>query len=220
MHRILYALVGVSVAIDVLLGAWASIGWESFARFWFLEADPMIHAGTQIVGLVLGIALIFYAALQAFAVRQIRSDDETGYPVLIGFGGYLVVSAVITFVVAQAIGGLQFGGREFLFVDGLRGAALATFAFLAMKEPATVREIKLPSAQERARIREPRERGEEREHRRPGRRSSSDSSRGGERRRHSAPRGSGDRGARGGRRRRRSTGSRDGDRSGSPAPAA
>ena len=220
MHRILYVLVGVSVAIDVLLGAWASIGWESFARFWFRDPAAMTNAGTQVIGLVLGIALLFYAALQAFAVRQIRSDDETGFPILIGFGGYLVVSAFITFAVAHAQGGLKFGGIEFLLVDGLRGALLATFAVLAMKEPASVREIKLPSAQERARVRQPRERGEERERRRPGRRSSSDSSRGGERRRQGASRGAGDRGGRGGRRRGRSSGSRDGDRSGSSAPAA
>lgn len=220
MYRILYALVGLSVAIDIVLGAWASMAWDSFAKVWFQNPAAVTNVGTQFVGLVLGIALLFFAVLQAFAIRQIRSDDETGYPILIGFGGYLVVSAIVSFAVAQGLGVLRFGGFEFLAIDGLRGALLATFAVLAMKEPATVREIKLPPAEERAKIRQPRERGEERERRRPGRRSSSESSRGGERRRHSAPRGSGDRGGRGGRRRRRPPGGRDGDRSGSSAPAA
>ena len=208
--------------MDVVLGAWASTSWGSFAKFWFEGHADMTNAGTRVIGLVLGLALLFYAALQAFAVMRVRSDDETGYKVLAGFGGYLVISAVITFAVAQQGNGagLKLNGMEFLLVDGLRGALLATFAMLAMREPATVRELKLPSAAEQARTRTSRERGGER--RRSGRRSNSDSSRGGSggRRRQSAARGSGERGGRGGRRRRRSSGSREGDRSGSPVSAA
>lgn len=217
MYRIFIPLVGISIAIDVVLGAWASTAWESFARFFFVDPAPL-DAGSRLIGLVLGIALFFFAALQAFGLWRIRREDGTGYLILIAFSGYLVVSAVLTLVAAQVMGPLKFGGFEFLLVDGLRGALLGTFAVLAMREPATVRELKLPSAAERARMRPPRERGEE-----PRRRSRSvgaEHSRSSERRRSGPPRGTGDRGGRGGRRRRRSSGGRSGDRSGSPVSAA
>lgn len=167
MYRYLYALVGLSVALDIVLGAWASISWGSFATFWFHDPESVRVAGAQLTGLVLALALLFVAALQGYAFWRIRAEDESGYRILILFSGYLVVSSLITFFYAQSSSALKWGGIEFLVVDGLRGLLLGTFALLAMREPATVRELRLPAAGARThQVRPSRDAGEQRDRRR------------------------------------------------------
>ncbi len=150
MRPVFFVLVGLSILIDVALGAWASVSWESFANVWFEDPSAVINPGTRVVGLVLGCALLFYAALQAFAWKLIRSDDDSGFHLMIGFGGYLLISALATFGWASVNGEvLKFDGFEFLAVDGLRGILLGITAFVAMREPATVSELRLPKKHER-----------------------------------------------------------------------
>jgi hypothetical protein len=153
MSIALYLVVGLSALLDLALGAWASVAWRSFAGAWRLHfaestGDP------QLLGLVLGLALIFFAVLQGLALWWIRREKEPGHWVLISFGFYLILSSLITF--------LAFHSRfDFLLVDGLRGALLVVLATAVLRAPATVRELRLPerSRPDRPRRKAPGERG-------------------------------------------------------------
>lgn len=147
MHLALFVVLGLSIMVDLALGAWASVAWGSFSSSWFPNAAAAaVGPESRLLGLVLGLILIFFAAMQALALRWIRKEREGGYHFVVCFGGYLVVSSLVVFVALKAFGGniVPLGGIEFLLIDGLRGAALVTFGLLAKNEPATVRELRLP----------------------------------------------------------------------------
>jgi hypothetical protein len=141
----LYVLLGLSVLIDLALGAWASVAWGSFAQTWRLAAgNTQAVQSLHLTGLVLGLVLFFFAALQILAWRWIRAEKEEGFTVLIWFGCYLIGSSLITFLVFRS-------RPEFLVIDGLRGALLAVFSVAALRSPATVRELRLPEGGARVR---------------------------------------------------------------------
>ncbi|MCA9728385.1 MAG: hypothetical protein R3E12_11780 [Candidatus Eisenbacteria bacterium] len=149
----LIVVLAVSAVVDLALGAWASASWESFAGTWFHAPAPVAGHEPQLLGLVLGLILIFFAAAQFDTIRGIRQDREGVYRFPILFGGYLFVSSVVTFLVIQSWNAkvMTMDGYEFLLMDGLRGGLLVTFGLLAMRAPATVRELRLPKqAQARA----------------------------------------------------------------------
>jgi hypothetical protein len=134
MNIALYLFTGLSVLVDLALGAWAGVFWRSFAETWHLDATAGRDA--QLLGLVLALCLVFFAALQALALLWIRREKEEGHQVLIAFGFYLIVSSVITFVV--------FRRSEFLLLDGVRGMVLAVLSATALRSPASVRGLRLP----------------------------------------------------------------------------
>lgn len=150
MHLALKVVLGLSIILDLALGAWASVAWGSFAETWFPTATNLGRE-PQLLGLVLGLILIFFAVMQALALHWIRNEREGGFHFVICFGSYLVASSLIVFGACKfgapnAVGGsvVPLGGIEFLLIDGLRGAALVMLGLLAMNEPATVRELRLP----------------------------------------------------------------------------
>jgi hypothetical protein len=176
--------------MDLVLGVWASAFWESYRTTWFMNPARAAGHEPQLLGLVIGLILIFFAAMQIDTIRGIRQEREGVYRFPIFFGGYLLVSSIATFLVMQGWSPkiMTMGGFEFLLVDGLRGGCLVAFGILAMRAPATVTELRLPKqamvgsdrAEESSRDREPwRRRGRESGRNRSGR---SGSKRGGGRR--------------------------------------
>jgi hypothetical protein len=143
MNLALCWVLGFSAAVDLALGAWASVAWGSFKQTWFVQrhivgGNPLVGGEPQLrlMGLVLGLILLFFALLQGWAIRWIRKEQDSGFHLVILFGGYLVVSSIVTFWV--------FRGVDFLILDGIRGAVLVALGFLAMNEPSTVTELRLP----------------------------------------------------------------------------
>ena len=148
MNIALYVVLGLSVLVDLVLGAWASAAWGSFVSTWhlnFSELQPEALRDTQLLGLVLGFCLFCFAALQALAIYWIRGEKEEGHRLAILFGGYLIVSSLVTFAV--------FHRPEFLLMDGLRGGLLVVLAVMVLNAPATVRELRLPDASVQSRQR-------------------------------------------------------------------
>lgn len=154
MKVTLSVVLGFSVLVDLALAAWAGVAWgpaehgiPSFLRFWLpslVSLPGASAADARLLGLVLALCLLGFAALQALALRWVWTENEAGPRVAIVFGVWLVVSSLAVF--------LAFQRWEFLLVDGLRGAALAVFGVVALHAPATVRELRLP---EKSRERRP-----------------------------------------------------------------
>jgi hypothetical protein len=142
----LIVVLAVSALLDLALGAWASVSWESFRQTWFLPPAGAAGHEHQLLGLVLGLILIFFAALQLDAIRGIRKEREGAYRIPILFGGYLVVSSIVTFLAIQGWSPkvTPRGGLEFLLMDGLRGGFLVALGILALHAPPTVRRLRLP----------------------------------------------------------------------------
>ncbi len=166
MRKALLALLGLSVLVDLVLGSWAGAAWESYVNTWL--PDLRLLAGAQaddvrLLGLVLGLCLLCYAAIQILAMVWIRAEKEEGLTLALVFGGYLIVSSVVTFLVFQ-------GRIEFLLMDGLRGALMTVFAVVLRNEPSTIRVLRLPDGRRRA-VRDERQPAVKRE--RPARRRSS-----------------------------------------------
>lgn len=146
MRKALLALLGLSVLVDLVLGSWASAFWDNYVNTWLPELRLLADAqadDVRLLGLVLGLCLLCYAAIQILAVVWIRADKEEGLTLALVFGGYLIVSSVITFLVFQ-------GRIEFLLVDGLRGALITVFAVVLRNEPSTIRVLRLPDGRRRA----------------------------------------------------------------------
>jgi len=177
MSIALYVLLGLSVLIDLALGAWASVSWKTFVSAWNLGFNVSEAGDAQLLGLVLGLALLYFAVLQGVAFRWIRAEKEEGHWIVISFGFYLIVSSLITFLV--------FRHRvEFLLVDGVRGALLAVFSAVVLRAPATVKELRLPDralrdARRERSVRDTRRRPSRRGERSRGDRSREERSRGG-----------------------------------------
>ncbi len=149
MNIALLVFLGLSVLVDLALGAWASAAWGSFTSVWKLHFEDlgMPAAGdAHLLGLVLGLALLCFAAVQILAMVWTRAQKEEGPRLAILFGIYLIVSSIVTAVLFR-------NRLEFLLVDGIRGAALCVLAVLALNEPSTVRSLRLPGAHEQSRIR-------------------------------------------------------------------
>ncbi|MFN8548593.1 MAG: hypothetical protein U0527_11690 [Candidatus Eisenbacteria bacterium] len=167
MVQALIVLLGLSALLDVALGAWAGVAWRSFAGFWFPQNPSMAGDDPHLLGVVLTFFLLFVAVLQGMALAWVRKEKPQGFAIATAFGGYLVVSSLVTFVVFRRF--------EFLLVDGLRGALLVVTSMIGMNEPSTVRSLRLPARSERDE-RAPRdarpERGRHRRHERDGRRDS------------------------------------------------
>src|SRR5690606_10172205 len=119
----LTVVLAVSAVMDLALGVWASAFWESFRTTWFINPARAAGQEPQLLGLVTGLILIFFAALQADTIRGIRQEREGVY---------------------RCPNFMTMDGLEFLLVDGIRGGCLVAFGILAMREPATVKELRLP----------------------------------------------------------------------------
>ena len=67
--------------VDLALGAWASVAWESYVDRWLPNLQPLVGAQAQdvrLLGLVLGFCLLCYAAIQILAISWIRNEKEEG----------------------------------------------------------------------------------------------------------------------------------------------
>ena len=146
MTLALIVLLGLSAVVDLALGAWASVSWRSFADFWFVDSvqSQLIGPGPQLLGLVLGLMLIAFAALQGLAIRWIRDERDDGYNVVYFFATYLMASSLLTTIFLRGHDIVLMGWPLFLLVDGVRGAALSAVAFFAQREPSTISTLRLP----------------------------------------------------------------------------
>lgn len=134
MITVFLVLLAVSGLIDVALGLWAVLGWESFANVFNLNLASGVDI--RMMGFLLGLVLLFFAYVQVQAILWIRKEKEDGYPIAFAFAGWLVVSSVLMT--------LFFHRLEFLVIDGARGVLLGVFATLAIRSPLTVKELRLP----------------------------------------------------------------------------
>ena len=127
MNGALTVLLGLSVLVDLALGAWAGAAWGSYQTRWLPDLVPLSGGAAEsarLLGLVLALCLFCFAALQSLALYWVRKGNEAGHRVAILFGAWLVLSSIIVF-------GL-FHRPEFLLIDGLRGAALAIVGALGV----------------------------------------------------------------------------------------
>lgn len=191
MNAALNLVLWVSAILDLGLAAWAGFAWKSFATFWFAAPVPPAGPEIRLLGFVITLMLVFFAALQFLIQRALQRDERSFLTVTLVFGSYLVLSSVATTLLPFAES-LRYSWG-FLAVDGVRGALLTLFSALLLREPPSIRSLSLPrdGAQVRDRGRLP----DRHDRRRDGRRSGRGRDRGerGER---------GERGDRGDRRRR------------------
>jgi hypothetical protein len=154
MNSVLLVVLGLSLLVDLALGAWAGANFPHFAETWGL-GDLAAGGAAGFLGWVLATCLVGFAAIQGLAFRWTRRDRDEGPQLAIVFGCWLVLSAVATFAFASTHG-LAPLGVKFLVVDGLRGAALTVVGLLTLHAPSVVRELRLPDAARQARRREER----------------------------------------------------------------
>lgn len=152
MIRILVVLLSLSALLDVVLGVWAGAFWPSYVRQWLPSIRdaglwgppprPPGPGGTageiRLLGLVLGLCLLCFAALQGLALVWMRRGKEEAYAVVLLFGFWLIASSTVIFAV--------FRHPAFLLIDGMRGALLIVATVFALRAPATVRELRLPES--------------------------------------------------------------------------
>lgn len=171
MNSLFLVVLGLSLLVDLALGAWAGANFAHFAKTWGLGGVSAVGVASpdvaHFLGWVLGTCLIGFAAVQGIAFHWTRRDKDEGPQLAIVFGCWLVVSSLATFAFASAQGSswIVSLGLRFLVVDGLRGAALTLLGFLALRTPSVVRELRLPGG-----ARQPRHREERLERPRPERR--------------------------------------------------
>ncbi len=167
MNSLFLVVLGLSLLVDLALGAWAGANFPHFAKTWGL--DGVAPAGVaHFLGWVLGTCLVGFAAIQGIAFRWTRRDKDEGPQLAIVFGCWLVLSSLATYAFVVLRGSeSEFAsmGLRFLVVDGLRGAVLTVLGFLALHAPSVVRELRLPDG-----ARQPRHREERLERPRPERR--------------------------------------------------
>lgn len=167
MNSLFLVVLGLSLLMDLALGAWAGANFPHFAKTWGLGGVAPAGAA-HFLGWVLGTCLVGFAAIQGIAFHWTRRDKDEGPELAIIFGCWLVLSSLATyaFVVFRGLGS-DFAslGLRFLVVDGLRGAVLTVLGFLALHAPSVVRELRLPDG-----ARQPRHREERLERPRPERR--------------------------------------------------
>lgn len=161
MNNLFTVVLGLSLLVDLALGAWAGVNFQHFAKTWGLGtvAPEGLGRAAHFLAWVLGTCLVGFAAIQGVAFRWTRRDKDEGPQLAIAFGCWLVFSAVATFVFALSRGfGSEFVslGWKFLLVDGLRGAALVVLGFLTLNAPSVVRRLRLPDAAHQQRHRDER----------------------------------------------------------------
>lgn len=179
MNSLFLVVLGLSLLVDLALGAWAGANFPHFAKVFGLGG--VASAGlarpdvAQFLAWVLATCLVGFAAIQGIAFHWTRRDKDEGPQLAIVFGCWLVLSSLATFAfVAFRGSGSDFAsmGWKFLLVDGLRGAALAVLGYVAVHAPAVVRELRLPDSARQPRPREERaerahpQRRDDRPHRR------------------------------------------------------
>lgn len=150
MDRLLMALLGLSVLVDLVLGVWAGFFWESYVRQWLpyirdagLAAPVPAPPGSRdaagevrLLGHVLGLCLLCFAAVQALALDWIRRRREGGHALTLLFALWLIASSTVVFLI--------FRHPAFLWIDGARGVLLAVVTVWALRAPQTLRELRLP----------------------------------------------------------------------------
>lgn len=150
MIRTLVVLLSLSALLDVVLGVWAGAFWPSYVRQWLpsirdagLYGPPPRPPGPggtageiRLLGLVLGLCLLCFAALQGLALAWIRRGRGEAYSIVLLFGFWLIASSTVIFAV--------FRHPAFLLIDGMRGAVLIVATIFALRAPTTVRELRLP----------------------------------------------------------------------------
>jgi hypothetical protein len=174
MNSLFLVVLGLSLLVDLALGAWAGANFPHFAKTWGL--DGVVPAGTaHFLGWVLGTCLVGFAAIQGIAFHWARCDKDEGPQLAIVFGCWLVLSSLATFAFASAQGspGITSLAWKFLVVDGLRGAVLTVLGWLTLHAPSVVRELRLPEGARQPRHRQERAERSHAERPRPERRDDS-----------------------------------------------
>jgi hypothetical protein len=163
MNSLFLVVLGLSLLVDLALGAWAGAKFPHFANTWGLGGVAPASAApagvAHFLGWVLATCLIGFAAIQGIAFHWTRRGKDEGPQLAIVFGCWLVLSSLATFAFVSLRGsGSEFAsmGLRFLVVDGLRGAVLTVLGFLALRAPSVVRELRLPDGARQPRHREER----------------------------------------------------------------
>jgi hypothetical protein len=162
MNSLFLVVLGLSLLVDLALGAWAGANFSHFANTWGLGGVASASAApagvAHFLGWVLATCLVGFAAIQGIAFHWTRRNKDEGPQLAIVFGCWLVLSSLATFAFASAQGSSWITSLawKFLVVDGLRGAALTVLGFLALHAPSVVRELRLPDGARQPRHREER----------------------------------------------------------------
>ena len=162
MNSLFLVVLGLSLLVDLALGAWAGANFSHFANTWRLggvaPASAAPNGVAHFLGWVLATCLVGFAAIQGIAFHWTRRNKDEGPQLAIVFGCWLVLSSLATFAFASAQGSSWITSLawKFLGVDGLRGVVLAVLGFLALRAPSVVRELRLPDGARQPRHREER----------------------------------------------------------------
>ncbi len=156
MNNFLTTILALSGLGELLVGAWTLLVPRSFARL--VLGSELTGPEMRILIFFAGLATLGLAALHATAIRWLRMEKQEGYHLSIALGGALTLLGAASFGYMR-FGDLRFEGAilgqwsslSILFIDGVRGAFIGMVGFLAMREPSTVRELRLPSQSDRSR---------------------------------------------------------------------
>lgn len=155
MNNLLLATLVISGAVELVVGLLALLDPTGFAQRWLGVAAP----GDPIRILILALALagLGLAALHILAIRWVRDQKPEGVTLSIAMGGGIALFGIFMFGAAQW-GRLHVAHSAYLLtIDGLRGVLLAAASVLARNAPQTVKQLRLPSQREAARMRPRRE---------------------------------------------------------------
>ena len=139
MRLFLIVMLGLSTLIDLILGGWMLLAWDSFARRWAASAWESFASGqllsticdTSVLGFTLGLFVLSIAGLTALCALWTwkRQREGLSLSLLLGIG-------LLIFGIALSV---RTGTTFNLALDSLRGLLIAAPAFsLLRREPENV----------------------------------------------------------------------------------
>jgi len=121
-----YVFLG-TLGLEVIFGY--VIGFGSLLNFQFvLESglDVPYRDSMDVLGIIIGLALIFVASMCALSIKWTLQGDKKGAIVGIATGLYVFLFGLLAYI--------SLGQTDALLVDGIRGALTVIFGILTYKQ--------------------------------------------------------------------------------------
>lgn len=133
MRLLLIAMLGISALVDLLIGGWMLLAWDSFARRWATSAWDTFASGrllatncdTSVLGFTLGLFVLSIAGLAALCGLWTWQRRREGLSLSLLFGiGLLIFGIAIS---------VRTGTLFNLALDSLRGLLIAAPAYTLLR---------------------------------------------------------------------------------------